>query len=216
MRMHRLTIGAATLAALLALLAISKAPQAFADAAAKTEEKEAKKHELALGDPAPAWKKLEGVDDKPHSLADLKKAKAVVVVFTCNECPVAKAYEDRLSALQKDYAEKGVAVIAINTNNSDAEKLPAMKERAKEKDFQFVYLDDSTQEISREYGATVTPHAFILDAKRRVVYRGAIDDEMDESKVTKHYVRDALDDVLAGKKPQVAESKQFGCGIHYE
>ena len=214
MRTHFLTTGAAMLAALLGLA--TDVPQAFADAAAKSEEKDAKKRELALGDPGPEWKKLEGVDGKPHSLADLKKAKAIVVVFTCNECPVAKAYEDRLSALQKDYAEKGVEVVAINTNTSEAEKLPAMKERAKEKDFQFVYLDDASQEISRGYGATVTPHAFVLDAKRRVVYRGAIDDEMDESAVTKQFVRDALDDVLAGKKPRVAESKPAGCGIRYE
>jgi thiol-disulfide isomerase/thioredoxin len=140
----------------------------------------------------------------------------VLVVFTCNHCPVAKAYEDRLSSLEHDYKDRGVAVVAINVSNMDADKLPAMIERAKEKEFEFQYLYDPSQAIGRAYGATVTPHAFVLDGKRQVAYIGAIDDNQNADKAEKHFVRDALDAVLAGKKPEPATTKQFGCGIKYE
>lgn len=184
--------------------------------AVKKEKETAEKTELALGDKAPAWKKLEGIDGKAHSLADLKDAKAVVVVFTCNHCPVAKAYEERLVALDRDYKDKGVALVAINVSNAEVDKLPAMKERAEEKGFEFSYLYDPSQEIGRAYGAKVTPHAFLLDKEKKLVYRGAIDDSQKAEKVEKHSLRDALDAVLAGKKPAVAETDQFGCGIGYE
>jgi len=171
---------------------------------------------VEVGAKAPAWVDLEGVDSERHSLADLEKAKAVVVVFTCNHCPVAKAYEERLIELQKDYSDKGVEVVAINVNNGKADKLPAMKERAKEKEFTFAYLYDPSQEIGREYGATVTPHAFLLDGERNVVYVGAIDDSMKADKAKEHYLRDALDAVLAGKSPETASTPPAGCGIQYE
>lgn len=176
----------------------------------------AEKAGLELGGKAPAWSKLEGIDGKKHSLADLKDAKAIVVVFTCNHCPVAKAYEERLVALNNDYKEKGVALVAINVSNAEADKLPAMKERAEEKGFEFAYLYDPSQKIGRAFGATVTPHAFLLDKDKKLVYRGAIDDNQKIDKVEKHSLRDALDAVLAGKKPAVAETDQFGCGIGYE
>jgi peroxiredoxin len=171
---------------------------------------------VEVGAKAPAWLDLEGVDSERHSLADLEKAKAVVVVFTCNHCPVAKAYEERLIQLQKDYADQGVEVVAINVNNGKADKLPAMKERAKEKEFTFAYLYDPSQEIGREYGATVTPHAFLLDGERNVAYVGAIDDSMKADKAKEHYLRDALDAVLAGKAPETASTPPAGCGIQYE
>ncbi|QDV74220.1 thioredoxin family protein [Botrimarina mediterranea] len=171
---------------------------------------------VAVGAEGPAWVDLEGVDSERHSLADLEKAKAVVVVFTCNHCPVAKAYEDRLVQLQKDYAKKGVEIVAINVNNLEADKLPAMKKRAKEKGFKFAYLYDPSQEIAREYGATVTPHVFLLDGDRNVAYIGAIDDNMKADKAEQHYLRDALDAVLAGKAPETASTPPAGCGIQYE
>ena len=102
----------------------------------------------------------------------------MVVVFTCNHCPVAQAYEDRIVEIAADYKDKGVEVVAINVNNMEADKLPAMKERAEEKGFKFDYLYDPSQEIGRAFGATVTPHAFLLDGERNVVYIGAIDDNM--------------------------------------
>jgi peroxiredoxin len=186
-------------------------------AAAKDSAKTKEKPKSAqLGDAGPAWSKLDGIDGKAHSLSDLKEAKAVLVVFTCNHCPVAKAYEDRLNELHHDYKDRDVALVAINVNNVEDDKLPAMKERAKEKGFKFQYLYDPSQAIGRAYGATVTPHAFILDKDRKVAYMGAIDNDQDVKKADQHFVRDALDAVLAGEKPEPAKTKQFGCGIQYE
>ena len=188
---------------------------AAADSPAVDAGKAAAKR-LQVGDPSPEWKELAGIDDKKHSLKDLAKAKAVIVVFTCNHCPVARAYEDRLVALEEDYKDKGVELVAINVNNMEADKLPAMKQRAEEKGFEFDYLYDPSQAIGRAFGATVTPHAFVLDGKHKVAYMGAIDDSQDPSGVKQHFVRDAVDAVLAGQTPEVATSKQFGCGIQYE
>jgi peroxiredoxin len=171
---------------------------------------------FSVGDAAPKFEGLIGVDDKQHSLKDYAEAKAVVVVFTCNHCPVAVAYEDRLNALQKDYADKGVKLVAINVNNMEADKLPAMKERAAEKGFEFDYLYDPSQQVGRDFGAAVTPHVFLLNGKHQLAFVGPVDDNMDESKVTKKYLRDAIDAVLAGNKPETSEEKPFGCGIRYE
>lgn len=169
-----------------------------------------------VGGQAPKWSGLAGVDGKSHSLSDYGKSKALVVVFTCNHCPVAKAYEDRLIELQKDYGPKGVQLIAINVNNLPADRLDAMKERAKEKGFNFPYLYDPSQAIGHKFGAKVTPHVFVLDQKRKVAYVGAIDDSQAVSKVEARFVRDALDAILAGRQPAKAETKAFGCGIKYE
>lgn len=194
--------------------ALAATPSAFvADAAAATQS-EAKP--LAVGDPAPAWEGLIGVDDQEHSLGEHAKAKAVVVIFTCNHCPVAVAYEDRIVELASDYRDQGVDVVAINVNNLEADKLPAMKKRADEKGFKFDYLYDPSQQIGRAYGAAVTPHAFLLDGDRNVAYIGAIDDNMNPDKVTQHHLRDAIDAVLAGSKPETATTKPVGCGIQYE
>ncbi|HEX6960226.1 MAG TPA: thioredoxin family protein [Lacipirellula sp.] len=188
----------------------------FAHAQADSSDAKEKPKTAALGEPGPAWSKLEGVDGKKHSLADLKDAKAVLVVFTTNHCPVAVAYEDRLNELHHDYKEKGVELVAINVNNIEADRMPAMKKRAEEKEFEFQYLYDPSQEIGRKYGATVTPHVFVLDGKRNVAYMGAIDDNQNPEKAKTHFLRDALDAVLAGKKPDPAKTRQFGCGIQYE
>jgi peroxiredoxin len=171
---------------------------------------------LDIGAVAPKWTNLAGVDDKQHSLDDLKDAKAVVVVFTCNHCPVAVAYEDRLIQLTRDYQNKGVAVVAINVNNLEEDKLPAMKRRAQSKGFNFPYLYDPTQLIGRAYGATVTPHVFLLDGERKLAYKGAIDDNMNADKVSRHYLREAIDAVLAGKPVATATTQQRGCSIKYE
>ena len=170
----------------------------------------------AIGDAAPQWKELTGTDDKPHSSRELADAKAVVVVFTCNHCPVAVAYEDRLTQLAADYKSKGVAVVAINVSNLESDKLPAMKTRAEEKGFKFAYLYDPSQESARAFGAAVTPHAFLVDGDGKLVYSGAIDDNMSVDKVSQHYLRDAIDSVLAGGTPTTATTKPVGCGIGYE
>lgn len=191
-------------------------PTAFGADAATEKSAGAEQKQLAVGDQAPAWNNLEGVDGKHHSLGEHAAAKAVVVVFTCNHCPVAVAYEDRIVAIANDYKDKGVDVVAINVNNAEADKLPAMKDRAEEKGFKFDYVYDPSQDIGRAYGAKVTPHVFLLDGDRNVAYIGAIDDNMDASKAAKNYLRDAIDAVLVGSQPQTDSTKPVGCGIRYE
>ena len=172
--------------------------------------------ELKIGDTAPDWTGIIGVDDSRHSLSDYKDAKLAVVVFTCNHCPVAQAYQDRLIALQKDYESKGVRLIAVNVNNIDEDKLDKMKERAKSKGFNFPYLYDSTQKIGHDYGATTTPHVFVLDKNRKLAYMGGVDDNMKAEAVKKHYLRDAIDALLDGKTPPETVTKHLGCAIKYD
>ena len=171
---------------------------------------------LKIGDAAPAWSDLIGIDDAKHSLADYQKANLVVLVFTCCHCPVATAYEDRLIQLQKDYEAKGVQVVAVNVNNVAADKLDAMKARAKQKGFNFPYLYDASQKIARDYGATCTPHVFLLDKERKLAYTGRIDDNQDLAKVTKRDLRAALDALLSGKTPPETVTTQFGCAIIWD
>lgn len=171
---------------------------------------------LKIGDPAPSFSALIGVDDKKHSLSDYKDAKIIVLIFTCNHCPVAVAYEDRIIALQKDYKDKGVQVIAVNVNNIPEDRLDKMKIRAEKKGFNFPYLYDESQKIGHDYGAEVTPHVFVLDQQRKIAYMGAIDDSQNVEKVKTHYLRDALDALLAGKEPPKTVTKHFGCSIKYE
>ena len=173
-------------------------------------------NKLKIGDAAPAWSGLPGTDDQKHSLADYKDAKLLVLVFTTNHCPVARAYEDRLIALERDYRSKGVKVVAVNVNNIEPDRMDAMKKRAADKGFNFPYLYDASQKIGRDYGATVTPHVFVLDKNRKIAYVGAVDDRQEADKVKTHYLRDALDALLAGKAPPQAVTQQFGCGISYE
>ncbi len=171
---------------------------------------------LKIGDAAPTWSSIVGVDDKQHGLSDYQSAKLIVLVFTCNHCPVAVAYEDRLIALAKEYEPKGVQFVAVNCNNIPADRLDKMKERAEKKGFNFPYLYDSSQKTGHDYGATVTPHVFVLTKDRNVAYMGAVDDNMNADKVKEHHLRDALDALLAGKKPPKAVTQQFGCSIKYE
>jgi peroxiredoxin len=171
---------------------------------------------LEIGQQAPDFEGIIGVDGQKHALADYKDAKLVVAVFTCNHCPVAAAYEDRLVAVQKDYQPKGVQLVAINVNTVPPDRLAEMNKRAKQKGFNFPYLYDATQKTGRDYGATVTPHVFVLDRHRKIVYMGAVDDNMAADKVKTPHLRDALDALLAGKKPPQEVTKQFGCSIKYE
>jgi peroxiredoxin len=192
-----------------------KPPEVIQASATERSEKP-KDMTPGIGDKGPAWEALAGTDDKEHSLKDLEKAKAVAVIFTCNTCPVAVAYEDRMIKLTNDYKNKGVALVAINVNKDDRNSMEAMKERAEKKGFTFPYLFDPTQKIARDYGAKVTPHVFLLDQERKIAYMGAIDDNMKEDAVKVNGLKDALDAVLDGRKPEVATTKQHGCGIRYE
>lgn len=168
------------------------------------------------GTPAPAWKSLPGVDGKLHSLDDLKDSKLVVVAFTCNSCPFAEAYEDRFIDFAKQYQPKQVAFIAVNVNLEDEDKLPMMKQRATEKAFPFPYLYDESQKLGLEYGAKATPHLFVLDEDRKVAYVGAFDNNSKVSKANKHYVKDAVEALLAGSRPAVSSTKSIGCSIRYD
>lgn len=163
---------------------------------------------------------LENVDGNLVSLKNYKEAKGFILVFTCNHCPYAKAYEDRIIALDKKYAGKGYPVIAINPNNPEKQaedSFELMKERAKEKGYSFPYLFDKGQKIYPQYGATKTPHVFVLQKTEKgnvVKYIGAIDDNFeDEAAVKQKYVENAVNALLAGQEITVKETKAIGCTI---
>ncbi len=170
---------------------------------------------LDIGEKAPAWKDLVGVDGVTHSLADLDDHDVVIVVFTCNSCPYAVDVEDRLIELDREYSEKGVQVVAINVNRVDEDLLPAMKEKAETKGFKFPYLYDESQKIAREFGAVYTPEFYVLNRSREVVYMGAMDDSPAGDKVTTRYVALAVDAALTGGEPEVTETPPVGCGVRY-
>jgi peroxiredoxin len=172
---------------------------------------------LSVGDRAPAWAGLPGVDGKKHALADLKDKDVAVLVFTCNSCPIAVAYEDRLIAFTRKYAgPKGkVAVVAVNVNTIPQDRLPKMKERAKAKGFNFPYLYDESQKIARAYGASTTPEFFVLDRERKVVYMGAMDDKIKTADVKVNYLEPAVQAALRGGRPKVTETLARGCLIRY-
>ena len=172
---------------------------------------------LSVGDAAPAWSDLEGTDGKRHALADLADKEVVVVIFTCNSCPVASDYEDRILAISKKYAGKGgkVGLVAINVNKIAEDQLPGMKERAAARGFDFPYLYDGTQKIGKAFGAAFTPEAFVLDKERKVVYLGGIDDNSQAGEVKKAYLSDAIEAALAGKTAATGEAPAIGCRIRY-
>lgn len=172
-----------------------------------------------IGDIATDFK-LKNVNDKMVSLSDFKKAKGFIIIFTCNHCPYSVAYEDRIIELDKKYKDKGYPVIAINPNNPTKEPKDSyelMKVRAQEKGFTFPYLLDEGQKIYPQYGATRTPHIFILKKEKgnlMVSYIGAIDDNYkDATRAKVKYVEDAVDALLKGEKPAITETKALGCSI---
>jgi peroxiredoxin len=174
---------------------------------------------IKVGDSAPVFTGLPGVDGKSHSMSDYADKDVMVVVVTCNHCPVAVAYEDRIIDFTKKYASgpgSKVALVAINVNNNEADKLPKMIERAKEKGFNFPYLYDESQKIGRAYGATVTPEFYVLNKERKIVYTGSMDDSQNASKVKTNYLEGAVDATLKGQTPTVAETRAFGCGVQYQ
>ena len=171
---------------------------------------------LSAGDPAPDFSGLVGVDDREHGLATYKDASVIVLLFTANHCPVAKAYDARLVALATEYKDKGVQVIAVSVSKLEADKLPKMKERAQAAGFNFPYLYDESQDSARAYGASATPHVFVLDGQRKIAYMGRIDDDINEGRIKKRYLRDAVNAVLAGGPPEAQETRPVGCPIIFE
>jgi peroxiredoxin len=181
---------------------------------------------LHIGAAAPDLQ-LPGVDDKTYGLADFADAKVLVVVFTCNHCPTAQAYEDRLIQLHADYQDRGVAVVAISPNDPKAvrldelgytdvsDSLADMKIRAKDRGFKFPYLyDGEDQKVSAAYGVLATPHVFIFDADRKLRYVGRIDDS-DVGTVRSHDARNAIEALLAGKPVPVERTRVFGCSTKW-
>jgi peroxiredoxin len=173
---------------------------------------------LRLGATAPAFT-LPGVDGRDHSLDDYADAQALAVIWSCNHCPYVQAWERRMSAIQRDYEPRGVKVVAINSNDVEAypeDSFEEMTARAKRQGFAFDYLFDEDQSVARAYEPGRTPEVFLFDGDRRLVYHGAIDDSRDEDAVTEHYLRDALDAILGGGKPPVAETAPVGCTIKWK
>lgn len=175
---------------------------------------------LSVGDKAPLFA-LKNIDGKTISLAESEKG--AIVVFTCNHCPFAKKYEDRINALNKKYEKQGYPVIAINPNDvtvAPEDSYEKMQERAKQKGFTFPYLHDETQLTAREYGATKTPHVFVLQKSGTdfwVKYIGAIDDNTDNASAAKEkYVENAVNALLAGKEVAVTTTKAIGCTIKWK
>jgi len=173
---------------------------------------------LKPGDKAVSFS-LKNVDGKTVALSDYSSQKGVIVVFTCNPCPFAKAYEQRIIDLHKKYADMGFPVVAINPNNPDVspeDSYDKMKARAREKSYPFPYLVDD-QNIYQDYGATRTPHIYLLEKAGNsfnVAYIGAIDDNaMEASSVTKKYLEDAIKSVMGGEKPNPSSTKAIGCTI---
>lgn len=172
-----------------------------------------------VGDTAADFK-LKNVDGKMVSLADFKDAQGYIVIFDCNTCPYSKAYNDRIIALNDKYAAKGFPVIAINPNDpskSGGDSFDEMTKLAKRKNYAFPYLVDETQSVATAFGATNTPHVFVLDKALKVQYIGAIDDNARNAKaVSKRYVEDAVNALLSGKPVPVTKVKAIGCGIKWK
>lgn len=185
----------------------------------------------AFRNPSPAYQpgdtvkdfSLKSVSGKMVSLAGYENAKGAIVVFTCNHCPFSQAYEDRIIALHKMYADKGYPVVAINSNDKDVvpeDSFEEMVKRSKEHNYPFEYIYDATQEVATAFGAARTPHVFIVQKEKAgyvVKYIGAIDDNTDDAKaVTKRYVEDAVNSLLKGQEVAMKTTKAIGCTIKWK
>ncbi len=189
------------------LLAAPLAAAAFADP-------------LALGAPAPrADVKMKSVDGKELSIANVQGKKGTLVVFSCNHCPWAQAWESRIVELGNTYAKRGIGVIVINANDPAAypeDGFDVMVKRAKERKMAYPYVVDATSDVARAFGASKTPEAFLFGADGKLVYRGTVDDNAREpEKVEKRWLKDALEAVSSGKPVPVADTKAFGCSIKF-
>ena len=167
---------------------------------------------LKLGDEAPPFE-LPGVDGRTHSLSDYE-GEPVAVVFSCCHCPYVVAWEDRINAIARDY-EGRAGVIAVNSNHHLGDSFEDMQRRAEEKGFVFPFVRDESQEVARAYSAARTPEVFLFDSSRRLVYHGAPDSDYTNPDGAEPYLRRALDAVLAGSEPDVAETPPVGCTVKY-
>jgi len=173
---------------------------------------------LQIGQKAPDFD-LPGVDGRNYSLASVKDARLLVVVFSCNHCPYVVGSEERIRKFYAEFSPRGVAMIAINSNethNHPTDSFEHMKQRAREKGFKFAYARDETQEIARAYGALRTPHFYVFDQERKLRYTGRMDDNPRTPAAEKtHELRDAVEALLAGKKPPVEVTNPIGCNVKW-
>jgi peroxiredoxin len=171
-----------------------------------------------LGDPAPALE-LPDTEGARHSLADLEGGSATVVFWTCNHCPYALAWHDRLVDAARDYADRGVRFFAVNSNDPvryPADSIEAMRDRVAQEDWPFPYLHDETQDAARAWGAQVTPHLFVLDAEGRLRYEGAPDPDYQDPSHEAVWLREALDAVLAGDEVGRPQTEPVGCSVKWK
>ncbi len=172
---------------------------------------------LELGS-SPGDFNLKGVDYRYYTLEDFRKKEILVIMFTCNHCPYVQAYEMRLIAMQRDYFDRGVALVAINSNNEiryPEDSFDQMVQRAERMGYNFPYLRDADQSVAKQYRAEYTPEIFVFDKERKLRYHGRIDDSKDEAKVTSMDLRGAIDSILSGNEIQEPETHAFGCSIKW-
>jgi peroxiredoxin len=174
---------------------------------------------LPIGARGPSFEGLLGTDGRRHGFSDVADRTALVLIFSSNRCPTAKAYAERMNALQHDYGARGVQLLAINSNAPHLypdESYPRMIERAAEDGYSFPYLVDDGQHVAKAYGATCTFQVFLLDGERRLRYQGRFDDSRLPARVTSHDLRNALDDVLAHRDVRQAATRPFGCSLDFD
>lgn len=173
---------------------------------------------LSIGDTAPQFE-LPDTDGRSWSLSSGDGSQATVVVFTCNHCPYALAWQDRIAQTARDYAARGVRFVAINSNDAGRyprDSLEAMRERVATEDWPLPYLRDESQTVARSFGAQVTPDVFVLDAGGALRYRGAPDGDYSDPAADAQWLRAALDAVLAGREPDPAETEPVGCSVKWK
>ena len=174
---------------------------------------------LSIGSKIPEFN-LEGIDGDAYSLELFEDNKGLIIIFSCNHCPYVQAYEERIKAIQSDYKDKGITVVAINSNddvNYPDDSFENMKKRAVEQNFNFLYLRDEDQSVARKFDATHTPEVFLFNEDRTLVYHGKIDDNWQEpEKAVNHYLRNALDEMLDGNEISVPETYSIGCTIKWK
>jgi len=171
---------------------------------------------LPIGAPGPTIEGLLGTDGARHGFSGLVDRDALVLIFTSNRCPTAKAYAERMNVLQRDYGRRGVQVLAINSNDPHLypdESYQRMVERAADDGYAFPYLVDEGQRVAKAYGPTCTFHVFVLDRDRRLRYQGRFDDSRLPARVTSHDLRNALDDIIARREVRLASTRPFGCSL---
>ena len=173
---------------------------------------------LPIGSAGPEFEGLLGIDGRRHGLSTFADRDALVLIFSSNRCPTAKAYAERMNALQAEFGSRGVQLMAINSNDPHLypdESYSRMVERAAEDGYTFPYLADEDQRVAKAYGATCTFHVFVLDRGRRLRYQGRFDNSRIAERVTSHDLRNALDDLLAERDVRVAVTRPFGCSLDF-